>query len=70
MTITLGLLAATDTWERDSEPFLGVWVVLAVVACVIGALAPEPGRRGLLVLPLLLGTGALILFLSEAIGIT
>ena len=70
MTITLGLLATTDTWEQDSEPFLGSWVILALIASVVGALAPEPGRRGLLVLPFLIGFAALMLFISEALGIT
>ena len=70
MTITLGLLAATDTWEQDSEPFLGAWVILALVASVVGAFAPEAGRRGLLVLPFLLGFAALVLLLSELTGIT
>lgn len=70
MTITLGLLATTDTWEQDSEPFIGIWVVLALVASLIGAFAPEPGRRGLLVFPFLIGIAALMLFISEALGIT
>lgn len=70
MTITLGLLAATDTWEQDSEPFIGTWVLLALAASLIGAFAPEPGRRGLLVFPFLIGFAALMLFISEALGIT
>lgn len=70
MTLVFGLLAATDTWERDSEPFIGAWLVLALVASVIGGFAPEPGRRGLLVIPFLIGVAALVLVLSEATGIT
>ena len=70
LVVTFGILAATDTWERDSEPFLGFWVVLALVASLIGAFAPEPGRRGLLILPFLLGVGALVLLLSEVTGIS
>lgn len=70
MALILGLLAKTGTWEQDSEPFLGVWVLLALVAAVIGAFSPEPGRRGLLILPFLIGVAALVLFLSEVTGVT
>lgn len=70
MAATFGVLAATDTWEGDSEPFLAAWLVLALTASLVGAFAPEPGRRGLLVFPFLLGTAALVLFVSEMTGLT
>jgi FtsH-binding integral membrane protein len=70
MAATFGFLAATDTWEGDSEPFLATWLILALAASLAGAFAREPGRRGLLILPFLLGTAALVLFLSEITGLT
>jgi hypothetical protein len=70
MALVLGLLAKTGTWESDSEPFLGTWVALALIASLIGVFAPEPGRRGLLVFPLLIGVAGLVLFFSEVTGIT
>ena len=70
MTLTLGLLAVTDTWEGDSEPFIGIWVALALAVSAVAAFAPEPGRRGLLVLPFMLGVAAFVLLFSEVTGIT
>ena len=70
MALTLGLLAVTDTWERDSEPFIGPWLLLALVTSLVGAFSREPGRRGLLVFPFLVGVAAVVLLLSELTGIS
>lgn len=70
MALIFGLLALTNTWEGDSEPFLGTWVALALIASLIGVFAPEPGRRGLLVFPLLVGVAAVVLLISEFTGLT
>jgi hypothetical protein len=37
----------------------------ALGAMVLGAFAREPGRRGLLLIPLLIGASALIFFLGD-----
>ena len=70
MALIFGLLAATNTWEGDSEPFLGTWVALALITSLVGVFAPEPGRRGLLVFPFLVGVAAVVLLISELTGIT
>ena len=70
MALLFGLLAVTDIWEGDSGPFLLVWIALALITSVAGAFAPEPGRRGLVVFPLLVGVAAFVLLLSELTGLT
>jgi hypothetical protein len=70
IVFTLGLLAALDAYGGDSEPFLAVWLLVAIAASILGGVAPEPGRRGLLVIPLMLGVAAVVLLLSEILGIS
>ena len=40
-------------------------VVTALGAIVLGTVAHEPGRRGLLLIPLLIGASALLFFLGD-----
>jgi len=68
LVLALVLLDAADAYRGDSEAFLGIWLLAAVVVAVLGGSAPEPGHRGLLVIPLIIGTGAIVLVLSEALG--
>ena len=48
------------------EPAL-LWMLAGLAAAVLGATAPEPGRRGLLVLPFMLGALVLVVWVAEAI---
>ena len=70
IVFVLGLLDALGTYEGDSEPFLAVWLMLSLVASILGGIAPEPGHRGLLVVPLILGAAAIVLLFSEILGIS
>lgn len=70
MALLFRLLSVTDIWEGDSGPFLLVWITLALITSVAGAFTPEPGRRGLVVFPFLVGVAALVLLLSELTGLT
>ena len=70
MVAVLGLLSVLGVYEGDSLPFLAAWLLVATIASLLGASAPEPGRRGLMVVSLILGVAALVLALSEATGIS
>ena len=63
----LGLL--TEALGREQgwapEPVVPLLVATVLGAMVLGAFAPEPGRRGLLFIPLLIGASALIFFLGD-----
>ena len=50
-----------------SEPLYAVVLGTAVGAIVLGARAREPGRRGLLFTPLLIGASAVIFFLGDLV---
>ena len=48
-------------------PLVPLWMLAGLAAAVLGATAPEPGRRGLLVLPFMLGALVLVVWIAEAI---
>ena len=47
------------------EPYSFVWLASIVVAIILGAAAPEPGRRGLLVAPAVIGAFVLTFVIGE-----
>jgi hypothetical protein len=47
------------------EPYSFVWLASIVVAIILGAVAREPGRRGLLVAPAVIGAFVLTLVIGE-----
>jgi len=63
----LGLLTEALGHEQGwaPEPVVPLLFAMALGAMVLGAFAREPGRRGLLLIPLLIGASALIFFLGD-----
>ena len=66
----LWLVTAVSDGEGPTVPIIGAWLVAVIVTSIAGAMAPEPGRRGLLVLPLLVGAAVVVLLLSELLQIS
>lgn len=64
----LGVLTEALGLEQGwAEPLVPLLAAAALGAMVLGAFAREPGRRGLLLIPLLIGASALIFFLGDLI---
>jgi len=53
-----------DAW---GQPLVPAWVLIGVVAGLLGAVAREPGRRGLLVVPFMLGALVLVFWVGELV---
>jgi hypothetical protein len=58
-------LAGLDLPEGWGQPLVPIWFVTSVTACVLGFLAREPRRRGVLVLPFLVGAFVLVFWIGE-----
>lgn len=62
----LGLItAALDLELGWAEPVAGLQLAAAIGAVALGAVAREPQRRGLLLIPLVIGTSALMFVLTD-----
>lgn len=55
-------LELEEGWGQPIVPF---WLAIGLVAAVLGAVAPETKRRGLLVIPLMIGAFALVFVVGE-----
>lgn len=62
VTAALGGFEFEESW---GQPIMPVWFVIGFIAMVLGAIAPEPRRRGVLVLPLMIGAFALVFVVGE-----
>lgn len=58
-------LAGAKLEEGWGQPMMPVWFGLGVVATVLGVMAPEAKRRGILVLPLMIGAFTLFFVIGE-----
>ena len=70
IVFALWLVTAVSDGEGPTVSIIGAWLLAVVGTSIAGAIAPEPGRRGLLVLPLLVATAAVVLALSELLQIS
>ena len=70
IVFALWLVSAVSDGEGPTVPIIGAWLLALIGTSIAGATAPEPGRRGLLVLPLLVATAAVVLALSELLQIS
>lgn len=61
----IAALGGFELEEGWGQPVMPVWFVLGSIATVLGAIAPEPRRRGMLVLPLMIGAFALVFVVGE-----
>jgi hypothetical protein len=62
----LGLITAALGLEQGwAEPVVPLQMAAALGAMLLGAVAREPDRRGLLLIPLVIGASALMLFLVD-----
>jgi hypothetical protein len=62
----LGIItAALDLDSGWAEPVIPVQIAAALGAVVLGAVAHEPGRRGLLLVPVVIGASALMFVLTD-----
>lgn len=59
------LLFGLELEEGWGQPIVPFWLAIGLVAAVLGAVAPETRRRGLLVIPLMIGAFALIFVVGE-----
>ena len=66
--IVVAALASLDLAAGWGEPIVPFWVLTGVSAVIAGAVTREPGRRGLLVVPLMLGAVVLVFLVGEALG--
>ena len=65
----LGLVSEVlDLKQGWAEPVVPILFLTALGAIVLGAAAREPGRRGLLLIPFLIGASALIFALGELLA--
>jgi hypothetical protein len=55
-------LELEEGWGQPIVPF---WLAIGLIAAVLGAAAPETKRRGLLVIPLMIGAFALVFVVGE-----
>jgi tellurite resistance protein TehA-like permease len=50
-----------------AQPLVPLWTLASLAAAVLGTTAHEPGRRGILVVPFMLGAFVLVFWLGEAL---
>jgi hypothetical protein len=65
LVTAIAALAGAKLEEGWGEPIMPVWFIVGAGAAVLGAIAPEHRRRGLLVLPLMIGAFALVFLIGE-----
>lgn len=58
-------LVGAKLGEGWGQPIMPVWFASGALATVLGAAAPEDRRRGILVLPLMIGAFALVFLIGE-----
>jgi hypothetical protein len=58
-------LAGYDLPDGWGQPIMPVWMATGLVAAVLGVVAKESGRRGILVIPFMLGALVLTFSLGE-----
>lgn len=58
-------LAGLDLPDGWGQPLAPVWLVTSFAAGVLGVVAREPGRRGILVLPFMVGAFVLVFWIGE-----
>jgi hypothetical protein len=70
----LAAVAAGIAWAAGidepavvAQPLVPLWTLAGLAAAVLGATASEPGRRGILVVPFMLGAFVLLFWLGEAL---
>jgi hypothetical protein len=61
----IAALGGFELEEGWGQPIMPVWFVVGFIATVLGATAPEPRRRGVLVLPLMIGAFAFVFVVGE-----
>jgi multisubunit Na+/H+ antiporter MnhC subunit len=68
----LGVAGITGAWlvgydlpDGWGQPFVPLWMATGVAAAILGVVAKEPGRRGILVIPSMIGAFVLIFWLGE-----
>jgi len=66
--IAVAALADIDLPEGWGQPIFPVSVLIGLAAVIAGVRAKEPGRRGLLVVPLMIGAFVLVFVIGELIG--
>ena len=67
LAVVVGLARLVLDRDVPAELVSPLATLLGIAAVVVGARAPEPGRRGLLVVPFLVGVVALTFVLGEAL---
>jgi uncharacterized protein (DUF983 family) len=65
---TIAWILGYDLPEGWGEPVAPVWLLSGLAALAFGARAKDPGRRGLLVLPLVIGAAVLSFSLGEILS--
>lgn len=58
-------LAGFDLPDGWGEPLTPVWMLTGVAAGALGVVAREPGRRGILVVPFMIGAFVLVFWVGE-----
>ncbi len=62
---TIAWLFGYELSEGWGEPMVPVWLLSGLAAFVLGVRARDQGRRGLLVLPLMIGSAAMTFWMGE-----
>jgi hypothetical protein len=63
--VAVARLIGADLPDGWGEPIVPVWLATGLGAAALGAAAKERGRRGLLVVPFMIGAFVLIFWLGE-----
>ncbi len=61
-------LAGANLPDGWGQPIVPAWIATGFAAAILGVVAKEPGRRGLLVVPLMLGAFVLTFWLGEILA--
>lgn len=61
----LATLVGLELKQGWGQPIVPFWFAIGLIAAVLGAVAPEPRRRGLLVIPFMIGAFALVFVVGE-----
>jgi len=66
VSVTAGAwLVGYDLPEGWGQPIVPFWMTAGLAAAILGIVAKEPGRRGVLVVPLMIGAFVLTFWLGE-----